>query len=152
MPVGCDSGGDDGMRHDFKAQQSPVNALLIQGIVLYQRYVSPRKGWRCAYSVLHGGPGCSGAVKYAIQTHGWHGARPLARQRFRECKLAAQTLRAQADSDPARNRKREKRRRGDGSWWSCDTNWCSCLNVLFDCGPRDTGCIDCNPCDCTSCN
>lgn len=40
---------------------------LIQG---YQRRVSPRKGWSCAYRVAHGGPSCSGAVRDVVARRG----------------------------------------------------------------------------------
>lgn len=68
--------------------------VLLALIAGYQRFLSPRKGWRCAYCVLHGGPGCSGFARDAIQLHGGWAAFPSVRQRFRDCKGAAQTLRA----------------------------------------------------------
>ncbi|WP_240782748.1 membrane protein insertion efficiency factor YidD [Escherichia sp. E2661] len=47
-----------------------MNKLLLLLIMLYQRHLSPRKGYRCAYSVLYQTQGCSGAVKEIIQQKG----------------------------------------------------------------------------------
>lgn len=35
-----------------------MNKLLLLLIMLYQRHLSPRKGYRCAYSVLYQTQGC----------------------------------------------------------------------------------------------
>lgn len=72
-----------------------LDRCFVGAIGFYQRRISPRKGWRCAHAVLHHGPGCSGYVKSVVIAHGWRQAVPLAQARFRECKQAAKTLRAQ---------------------------------------------------------
>ncbi|MCH0695689.1 membrane protein insertion efficiency factor YidD [Escherichia coli] len=43
-----------------------MDKLLLLLIVFYQRFVSPHKGLRCAYGVLHHTHGCSGAVKEIV--------------------------------------------------------------------------------------
>ncbi|RYG70690.1 membrane protein insertion efficiency factor YidD [bacterium] len=138
-----------------------IDALILGSIGIYQRYISPRKGWRCAYSVLHGGTGCSGYVKTEIREHGWRAARRAARKRFHECKLAGQALRAQATPgavymSAAASRRRRKDKSAAGGWCDpecCDPSGCKLLDALFDCGPGDSGCIDCShPCDCTPCD
>ena len=131
---------------------SAVDALLLGAIAIYQRLVSPRKGYRCAYGVLHGGAGCSGAVRDAIQAHGWRRARRVARSRFRDCKLAAQVLRAQSGMIANSTSSRNRRRRREASDCACDSGLSSCFDFAFDCGPADKGCIDCNSCDCNPCN
>lgn len=69
-------------------------------IGLYQRWISPRKGFRCAHAVLNGGPGCSGFAKSAIREHGlWQGL-GLLRQRFRDCRAAMHILLAQQSGPP----------------------------------------------------
>ena len=65
----------------------------LGGIWIYQTYISPRKGFRCAHSVLHNGTGCSGYAKQAIRDRGVFYAIPPIRQRFKECKVAYFTLR-----------------------------------------------------------
>ena len=75
-----------------------VNAALL-AIRVYQRWISPYKGFRCAHSVLHGGPGCSGYAAEAIRDRGLLGAiRPI-RQRFRDCRAAFVTLMAEKSDD-----------------------------------------------------
>lgn len=61
-------------------------------IFVYQRWISPRKGFRCAHSVLHGGPGCSGFAKEAIRDVGFWKAVRVIRQRFRDCHAAMLVL------------------------------------------------------------
>jgi len=144
--------------------------VLIKAIGFYQRRISPRKGWRCAHRVLHGGPSCSGFVKIAIRTYGWREAIPIVKGRFAECKQASRTLRAQrlqmdgmppnpfsTEDNPLNSQPTpQPPPNGKQSKWydgcdcsGCDTSWCGCLDTLFDCGPGDGGCIDCNcsPCD-----
>lgn len=70
-----------------------MNKLLLLLIMLYQRHLSPRKGYRCAYSVLYQTQGCSGAVKEIIQQKGVIAGWGEIRQRFADCRLAAQTIR-----------------------------------------------------------
>ena len=72
----------------------------------YQRWVSPRKGWGCAYRLAHGGPGCSGFAKRAIAERGLLVAWPAIRQRFRDCHDAAFHLQGAAPEDDKRRRRR----------------------------------------------
>ena len=75
---------------------SPAARAVDHAIATYQRRVSPRKGWRCAYGVLYGGDGCSGAVRGLLSRRGLvRGAVPTA-VRFLACYQAARML-AQAD-------------------------------------------------------
>jgi len=137
------------------------DGFFVTAINVYQKRISPRKGWRCAHSVFHGGTGCSGFVKSAIGQHGWRAAWPLARARFRRCKLAARQLRAQKSSSESpfssssadstgqtQNKNQKKPAPGGGSdcWSGCDPGLCHCASAAFDCGPLDSGCIDCTPC------
>ncbi|PQV62949.1 hemolytic domain-containing protein [Abditibacterium utsteinense] len=135
------------------------DTLILLGIEIYQRHISPRKGWRCAYSVLHGGAGCSGAVKRAVRQQGWCKAALLARQRFRDCKLAAQMLGAQngTDSGGSPGNPPQKRRGWVGDW--CDFDPCLWLDLAGHCGtsgahhaPCDCNSCDAAPCDCTPCD
>jgi putative component of membrane protein insertase Oxa1/YidC/SpoIIIJ protein YidD len=63
--------------------------LAIDG---YQRHLSPRKGYGCAYRIAHGGTGCSGFAKGAIAELGFGRALPLIRARFLACRDAAKEL------------------------------------------------------------
>lgn len=68
-----------------------ATAVLITG---YQTHLSPRKGFSCAYRVLHRSESCSQYAKRTILECGIQQAMPLIRQRFQACKLANQTLKA----------------------------------------------------------
>lgn len=126
-----------------RARQNWSARLALLAIGGYQRHVSPRKGFRCAYSVLNGGTGCSGFVDEAIRAHGLRAAIPLVRERFGDCKLAAQSL-----GGDANNRRKGKSKRRDGCDCDClpDANCGRCGDALFDCGPNDSGCFDCGSC------
>ncbi|MEJ6389274.1 membrane protein insertion efficiency factor YidD [Gymnodinialimonas ulvae] len=124
-----------------------VSQIALGAIWGYQRYISPRKGWRCAHSVLHGGTGCSGFAKFAIRDHGLWSALPLVRARFRACREASHTLRANCavhaqrnpedgsgeDGRPYRGSRRGKRKK-DGGWTAasdaCDCGATGCLPAL----------------------
>ena len=76
--------------------------LTING---YQRYVSPYKGFCCAYRVVRGGDSCSEFAKQAILQNGfWHSLRAI-RKRFTECKEAAVYFNTQKEQ--------EKKQRGE---------------------------------------
>lgn len=63
---------------------------LIFGIKIYQKFISPKKGYRCAYSVVHGGSGCSGAVIEILKNHSIFKWRKLIKKRFSDCKIASE--------------------------------------------------------------
>jgi uncharacterized protein len=64
----------------------------ISLIELYQRYISPRKGYVCACRVLHGGSGCSGFAKQAISELGISGGIRALKRRFEQCRCAYDRL------------------------------------------------------------
>lgn len=68
-----------------------VSNLAIRG---YQRYISPYKGFCCAHRALHGGPGCSEAIRRIIEANGVFNCWPQVRERFAQCREAALRLRA----------------------------------------------------------
>jgi putative component of membrane protein insertase Oxa1/YidC/SpoIIIJ protein YidD len=76
--------------------------LAVGLIEIYQRFISPYKGFRCAYRVHHGGLSCSEFGRQVVQTHGVFRAMSMIRVRFCECAEAARILRfAAADAtDP----------------------------------------------------
>jgi hypothetical protein len=68
--------------------------ILIRGIGVYQRHISPRKGFRCASRALHGGDSCSQAIKHLLGEQPLRQALKGARQQFALCHAANRTLRA----------------------------------------------------------
>jgi putative component of membrane protein insertase Oxa1/YidC/SpoIIIJ protein YidD len=106
----------------------PVRRSGIYLIDLYQRYVSPHKGFSCAYRVLHRRRSCSEYIKRALARYGPVAAVALAKRRFAACRLAAERIHA-----PAEDRDRE-RRRPDGGYCPLDCSADVCTLGLDACG------------------
>ncbi|MEM9585016.1 MAG: membrane protein insertion efficiency factor YidD [Pseudomonadota bacterium] len=142
-----------------------LSKMALAAIWGYQQYISPHKGFRCAYSVQHGGTGCSGYAKFAIREHGIWRALPIIRQRLRDCKEAYQTLRAnctcrseQDADDRLLNRKEraelERRRKKDNRCCT-KSDFCFACGDCGSCGggtarvagPGSSKFCDVNPCD-----
>jgi putative component of membrane protein insertase Oxa1/YidC/SpoIIIJ protein YidD len=69
----------------------PLVLLLVSG---YQQFISPHKGWHCAYVALHGDASCSAYGKEAIARRGIIVGTRLLRKRFGQCHAAAVVLAA----------------------------------------------------------
>ncbi|MHA6265052.1 membrane protein insertion efficiency factor YidD [Arenibacterium sp. CAU 1754] len=126
-----------------------LSRAALYSIALYQRWISPRKGYRCAYSVAHGGTGCSGFAKGAIREHGLWAAMPIIRGRFRDCRAAYDAM-----CDARRDKKNEgDQRRRKNRWYDN-----ACLDLGLCCpGPSRSGTTggggcDLNPCDGGGCD
>ncbi|MDO6589018.1 hypothetical protein DS901_13460 [Loktanella sp. D2R18] len=128
----------------------------LGGIWLYQRYVSPHKGFRCAHSVVHGDAGCSGYAKHTIRQHGLFQAIPIMRQRLRDCKAAYNTLRERksADEEQKTNAKKSDSCAKQSRDGCCDAvAWESCDGCLSSAGRIIPGAskpcdADCDFCSC----
>ncbi len=113
-------------------------------IKLYQNHLSPRKGYRCAYSLEHGGTGCSGAVLDILEKKGAIGGWTDIKQRFASCE------------DAAEERKKRKKRRENGKPDTTKDCGCSIADAAGDaaCGSRKGGSKcdipDCGSVDCVS--
>ncbi len=67
-----------------------VQALLaIKSIQYYQKYLSPGKGYSCAYRVLHDDLSCSTFCKNEIEQQGVLRGIINTIKRFKECKAAS---------------------------------------------------------------
>ncbi|AFY35472.1 membrane protein insertion efficiency factor YidD [Calothrix sp. PCC 7507] len=67
----------------------------IASLNVYQQHLSPYKGFSCPHRLLNGGESCSDYVKRVLINQNLQTAIQMAPQRFRACKLAAQTLQSQ---------------------------------------------------------
>jgi putative component of membrane protein insertase Oxa1/YidC/SpoIIIJ protein YidD len=113
-------------------------------IWFYQQFISPRKGYRCAHSVVHGGTGCSGYAKHRIRDVGLLSAIPDIRQRLKDCSATASERRQSGDGEGRRRKNRAKR---DGFL----DNFVFCEGVEL-CGNLD-GCGGCDGLDgCGACD
>jgi len=66
-----------------------MSRLSIIAINIYQKYVSPHKGYRCAHHVLHDGGTCSQWMKSSIYEHGLMASVIPFRNRLHECRMAS---------------------------------------------------------------
>jgi putative component of membrane protein insertase Oxa1/YidC/SpoIIIJ protein YidD len=66
-----------------------IRNFLAFVISLYQKYVSPSKGFRCAHHALHSGETCSQYVKRSLLEQDLMTAIKLSQQRFNQCGEAA---------------------------------------------------------------
>jgi len=72
--------------------------LSISAINLYQRYLSPHKGYCCAHRVYTGEDSCSQYAKVAIAEHGLFSAFPLIREQFDRCSFASEKIKEQKEN------------------------------------------------------
>jgi len=66
-----------------------INKSAIISIKLYQKYISPHKGYCCAYKVHHDDMSCSEYAKLTIEEVGIFRSVSKILNRFRECKVAS---------------------------------------------------------------
>lgn len=66
-----------------------ARSILVFFISLYQKYISPVKGFRCAHHALHKGESCSQFVKRSLLEHDLATAIKASQQRFNDCGSAA---------------------------------------------------------------
>jgi uncharacterized protein len=63
----------------------PARALALAGIGAYRRYVSPHKGFGCAWRVHRGGASCSLLGLRAVRRHGVQRGLLMLRERLARC-------------------------------------------------------------------
>lgn len=117
--------------------------FLIFLITLYQKHLSPHKGFKCAYACYHRSLSCSAMVKNIIAEHGLTTGWPLIKQQFANCHLAYQLL--ETEREKQERERRERRRRHNRQQRDCFSkeDRCDCALELGDCLPD----LPCNGCD-----
>jgi putative component of membrane protein insertase Oxa1/YidC/SpoIIIJ protein YidD len=108
------------------------SALAAATITLYQRFLSPLKGFRCAHRVAYGKDSCSEFARRVALRRGPLAMLSLLRRRFVECGVAAQTLKYEARKPKDGPREAEKSSSCDAS--ACDTSGCDLPVPSGDCG------------------
>ena len=84
-------------------------------ISLYQLYLSPYKGFRCASGVYYGEGSCSGVVKRIIEAKGLFVGWKDIKKQLHKCRMAATLL---------ANESSEKSKESDKNSKSDKSNWC----------------------------
>jgi putative component of membrane protein insertase Oxa1/YidC/SpoIIIJ protein YidD len=78
--------------------ESFATQVAIVSLNLYQKHLSPRKGFSCPHRLLYGNESCSDYVKQALTNQDLRMVLRQMPRRFQACKLAAQTLQRQQSS------------------------------------------------------
>lgn len=94
-----------------------IRFLSIGCIKLYQKFISPKKGFGCAYRIKHGGTGCSGAIIKIIEENSILDWRKLIKKRFNDCKLAAEEIKKDGSK---KCKKCKECKAGDACDFGCD--------------------------------
>ena len=130
-------------------------AVAARMIVLYQRHLSPHKGFACPMRVLRSRNSCAEFARRAVRRVGVIRLVPLMRRRFARCAAARraaalppqpprpldyQTPRPPPDRKEKRRRWTSRTAYDRSGWNACD--WCDCSADLL-CFPLDL--IDCAP-------
>ena len=101
--------------------------IFLSAITFYQRFISPHKGYFCAYGVLHQNGSCSTRVYSIIKTAEQKSIIPEISAQFKACKQAHLALSLE-------NKKNKKDNSEDNSITNvCATSECSvwiCLGVF----------------------
>lgn len=117
----------------------PLRYLALAAIRVYQRHVSPYKGYRCAYSVHKGRAGCSGLGYRAIQWKGLFAGLLILRRRFWLCGAVHRQHHHDSDGSYRPYRRPPVAQRGD-----CDL---PCIGTSgVDAGEAACYCVDCSGC------
>ncbi len=119
-----------------------MNRAIIALIVFYQKYISPYKGFRCAYAMLHCGDSCSRVIRKIVEVDGVVGGWKSIKRQFFLCSLAYDSLLKEGNGG-AKKKKRCLDR--------CDADPCQMLNCLPKkwCSGDGTGGGCDLPCDCS---
>ena len=114
--------------------------LALWAIRAYQRYLSPWKGFSCAYRVLTGRDSCSAYGYKVIARHGLRAGLPLLQRRLRTC---GERHRQHLALHP--QVRRSARRQAQAGYCDCDVPMfdcaCDCADVasLADCSRPGRG-------------
>lgn len=133
------------MRTVHVMQFKHLQRMIALGMIaIYQKWISPRKGYRCAYAAWSGEASCSDFCKKAIQEHGIAKGFRLLRLRFYQCRLAAAELQKPVLAMAAGGKTRKAT--------SVDGNYCvpHTVHERSGCHPCSKDKVltnDCKPCD-----
>jgi putative component of membrane protein insertase Oxa1/YidC/SpoIIIJ protein YidD len=116
-----------------------MKIIAIGCIKFYQKFISPHKGFRCAYGVLHGGKSCSGSVIDIINKHGVFSFSKI-RGQFQACHHSYETLISQEKEKDKKKKKDKNNNDNDNSY--CHLDGCSCVPTPSSCKNVD----DCGDC------
>ena len=116
--------------------RNPTWGYLITNIInVYQKFISPCKGFVCAHRRLNGGMSCSEYAKAVVARHKLNIAMGLFWRRLRSCQKASHIIRE--ENKPDEVDKKDKREDSDDSFNEATNAACclvdaaSCIGDLF---------------------
>ncbi len=122
-----------------------MNKLLLFLIRLYQKYLSPKKGYCCAYGSLHNSGSCSERVYNIIKNNGVINGWADIKHQFKMCSEAYEIIKE-------KNNKKVKKKKNENDWCSpidiCDVISYIPIPKRFCKGSAIDGGCDL-PCDCS---
>lgn len=127
-----------------------LQSAALQSIALYKRYLSPYKGFSCAYRVHTGCASCSSLGYRAIRRFGLARGLRILDQRLQRCAIAHRRY-----TIPKAKQARPHAQAGFCDVGGCDVPSCdvpSCNHFLADCAPSRCNFDACqliNFCDCS---
>lgn len=66
--------------------------IALWTIAIYQKYLSPKKGYSCAHRILHNDQSCSGYCAENLKKHGFVSTVVVMPSRFHQCHKAGVEL------------------------------------------------------------
>lgn len=75
-----------------------ITRLSVTAINSYQYYISPHKGYCCAYRAYTGEDSCSQFEKVAIQNNGLFSSFPLIKEQFKKCNFAFEEIKKEKEN------------------------------------------------------
>ena len=124
-----------------RAPHSTGTRLALWAIRLYQRHLSPLKGFSCAWRASTGRASCSAHGYRVIARHGLRLGLPLLRRQLRRCGAAhdrALAARVVAAPNPVLHYQRGE----------CDLLWCDCCSRPLGSALANLGCQAAGECAC----
>ena len=94
----------------------------VSAINWYQREISPKKGFCCAYHVLHGQDSCSNVVKKAFHNHGTIAGVLSVFSQAKKCYSAFVAL-SEQEHDPSK-KENESNASFCAKWAAFEGAWC----------------------------
>lgn len=122
-------------------------SLAIWSIELYQRHISPHKGFCCAYRIAHNDLSCSEFAKRQIAASGVFKSLADIRQRFEDCKQAAKQLSEQREQSKQKKSKCDTFM--DRAGCGCELTRCCAVPPPGDCRIAGASAGGCDGCACT---
>jgi putative component of membrane protein insertase Oxa1/YidC/SpoIIIJ protein YidD len=100
----------------------------VNTINWYQIYISPKKGFCCAYRIKHGGLSCSAVIKKAFTTRGFtYGVYSVFNQAFK-CHSAAVSLSEQKNEPSSESSDNVE---FCAKWAAIEGAWCCFMPLFF---------------------